>query len=396
MYADQRRRGVDIVMIQLKPFIQALEERGVSFFTGVPDSLLKAFCAYVSENIPPERHVTAANEGGAVALATGHYLATGRPALVYMQNSGQGNAVNPLLSLADPDVYAIPMLMLVGWRGEPGVKDEPQHVKQGRVTQAIFDAMDIPCRILPAETDEAVAVVKEILDTTIRENRPVALLVQADSFEFHTRIAEPCAYTLKREDAIAAVVSCLPNHAVIVSTTGHISRELYEWRESTGQGHDHDFLTVGSMGHASQIAMGIALNRPEHPVVCLDGDGAVLMHMGALAIAGTTGLSNFHHVLLNNGVHDSVGGQKTAGFDVDFLQIAQACAYRTVARADNAECIQTVFRQMLTQQGPAFLEIRVAPGARKNLGRPTTTPQQNKQAFMQFMRSHDKTEGMNA
>ena len=375
------------MMISNERFFQALEQLGVDLLTGVPDSLLKSFCAYASANLPANRHVISANEGGAVALAAGHYLATGRTALVYMQNSGQGNAVNPLLSLADPDVYGIPMLLLVGWRGEPGVKDEPQHVKQGRVTQALFEAMNIPCRILPADTEGALDCLAETHRRTLEEKRPGALLVRADSFEPFVREKEPCPYTLKREDAIAAILGELPAHAAVVATTGHISRELYEYRDRQADGHARDFLTVGSMGHASQIALGIALRQPARPVVCLDGDGAALMHLGALAITGTSCAKNFRHILLNNGVHDSVGAQKTVGFEVHFVQIAHACGYRDAVCVETAESLHRELQRQLAVDGPAFMEIRVAPGARKNLGRPKTRPDENRDAFMAFLNS---------
>ncbi|MDD2236134.1 MAG: phosphonopyruvate decarboxylase [Kiritimatiellae bacterium] len=374
-------------MICTESFCSMLERVGVNFFTGVPDSLLKAFCAYVSDHVPPERHVTAANEGGAVALAAGHYLASGRPALVYMQNSGQGNAVNPLLSLADPDVYGIPMLLLVGWRGEPGVKDEPQHLKQGQVTQALFEAMDIPCRILPDNNSDAASCLEEMIRRATTEHRPVALLVRAGTFEPYARKAPDARYSLKREAALEMVVSCLPECAALVSTTGQLSRELYECRERNGQGHERDFLTVGSMGHASQIAQGIALHQTTRPVICLDGDGALLMHLGAPAIIGSLKAPNYHHVLLNNGVHDSVGAQKTVGFDVDFVQLALACGYVDAVCVDGEEALLSAFRLQLQKKGPSFLEVRVAPGARKDLGRPKTTPDQNKRAFMDFLQS---------
>ncbi len=374
-------------MISVNSFIQTLDGCGVSFFTGVPDSLLKSFCACVSEEVPTGRHVTAANEGGAVALAAGHYLATGRPALVYMQNSGQGNAVNPLLSLADPEVYGIPMLLLVGWRGEPGVKDEPQHLKQGKVTQALFEAMGIPCRLLPDNDQESAVCVEEMIRCSITDRRPVALLVRAGTFEPYARKTSAVRYSLKREAAVEWVVSCLPERAAVVSTTGQLSRELYEYRERSGQDHEKDFLTVGSMGHASQIALGIALQQTERPVICLDGDGALLMHLGAPAIIGSLKAPHFHHVLLNNGVHDSVGAQKTAGFDVDFVQLALACGYVDAVCVDSEEALLSAFRLQLQKDGPSFLEIRVAPGARKDLGRPKTTPEQNKKAFMDFLQS---------
>lgn len=371
-------------MIDNYVFYDAIRRCGIDFFAGVPDSLLKHFCAHVADRAPGKSHLIAANEGNAIALAAGHYLATGHPALVYMQNSGLGNAINPLVSLADPDVYGIPMLLLVGWRGEPGVKDEPQHAKQGAITPALCAAIGMPYRILPAETDPAIDCLEEMVRAAIENRRPVALIVRADSFaKYQPQPTPPSPYALNREATIAGIAAALPPQAAVVSTTGHISRELYETRAQTGRGHRRDFLTVGSMGHASQIALGIALAHPERPVVCLDGDGAALMHMGALAIAGTSGAKNLLHIVLNNGAHDSVGGQKTVGFEVDFVRIADACGYRTACRLDALDALSAKLKEISFQDGPVFLEVRVAKGARKDLGRPTTRPQENKDAFME-------------
>ena len=374
-------------MIDTAIFFTALQQAGIDFFTGVPDSLLKDVCAHLARQAPAGTHLTAANEGGAIALAAGHYLATGRPALVYMQNSGLGNAVNPLVSLADPAVYGIPMLLLIGWRGKPGVKDEPQHVKQGEITPDLCRTLGLPHCILPPETGAAVKCLQEMVQTAVAARRPGALIVPPGSFSaIPAPAAAPSPYAIRREAAVARIAAALPPQAAIVSTTGHISRELFEYRAQNGQGHQQDFLTVGSMGHASQIALGIALAQPERPVACLDGDGAVLMHMGALAIAGTVRARNLLHVVLNNGAHDSVGGQETAGFAVDFVRIAEACGYRTAGRPADLNALSAAIRNCTFRDGPVFLEIRVAKGARRDLGRPTSSPQENKNAFMGIFR----------
>lgn len=374
-------------MVDCKTFCAALGESGVDFFAGVPDSLLKSFCAFIADTLPSERRVTAANEGGAVALAAGHYLATSRPALVYMQNSGEGNAVNPLASLADPDVYGIPMILLIGWRGEPGVHDEPQHVKQGKITTSLLEVLGIPWRVLPEETAEAVAAVRELTARAAKESRPVALVVQKGAFAPYTMQKAVETGPLPREEVIATLTACLPEDAVVVSTTGHISRELYECRERTNQGHARDFLTVGSMGHASQIALAIALAKPERPVVCLDGDGAALMHLGGWAIAGQSGARNLLHLVLNNGAHGSVGGQPTVGLSVRLTQVAEACGYRSARRLEDLDSVRRALEACDFRQGPVLFEIPVGVAARKELGRPTTTPQQNKEALMRFLGS---------
>ena len=349
-------------MINIEKFVKGLESSGVDFFCGVPDSLLKPFCAYVTDHCA-DRHVIAANEGGAVALASGHYLATGNPALVYMQNSGEGNAVNPLASLADPDVYSIPMVLLIGWRGEPGVHDEPQHVKQGKVTVPLMETMGIPVSVL-----DGVATARRAVRQAKKESRPVALIVRKGTFEaYQLQTKRPDIARARREAVIERLLRKLPADAVIVSTTGMISRELYETRERRGEGHARDFLTVGSMGHASQIALGIAMAQPKRPVVCLDGDGASIMQMGNMAIVGQSGCANLTHIVLNNAAHDSVGGQPTVGGAIGLKRIAAACGYNR-------------------RGAPRFVEIRVAKGARSDLGRPKEPPQANKRLFMKTLK----------
>jgi phosphonopyruvate decarboxylase len=376
-------------VIRSQDFHEWLTASGVDFFTGVPDSLLKPVCFYLADHAS-DKHVVAANEGGAVALACGYHMATGKVPLVYLQNSGQGNTINPLLSLADSEVYSIPMLMLIGWRGEPGVKDEPQHVKQGKVMVSMLEAMDIPYRVLDPEPDVAQRGVDELVALAAAENRPVALLVRKGTFEpYKAKEQESGQFEMTREGAIEAVVSALGETDAIVSTTGHISRELYEYRARAGQGHHREFLTVGGMGHASQIAMGIALAKPERQVFCLDGDGAMLMHMGGTAIVGAAGVANFKHVILNNGVHDSVGGMPSAGQQVSFTEIVKACGYTEAWRVERREELPEMVARLRSARGPALLEIMVRKGARSDLGRPKSSPIENKTAFTQFLSDID-------
>ena len=353
-------------MLDARRFVSVLQANGVDFFTGVPDSLLKSFCAYVTDTCG-DNHVIAANEGGAVGLAAGHYLATGKPALVYMQNSGQGNAVNPLCSLADPDVYSIPMVLLVGWRGEPGVKDEPQHVKQGKVTVSLFETLGIPTEILPDDDESVADVTRKMVEKAKAESRPVALIVRKGLFaEYKLQNKKPDISALPREQAIEEILKSLPEDAVVISTTGMISREVYETRERLGQDHSRDFLTVGAMGHAIMIALGIAKAQPNRKVFCIDGDGASIMQMGNMAIAGQSGCANLTHIVLNNAAHDSVGGQPTVGGSINLSAIAASCGYNRLG-------------------APVFKEIKVAKGARKDLGRPKEPPQVNKALYMKTL-----------
>lgn len=372
--------------IDTEQFYGWLTSRGVEFFTGVPDSLLKPFCAFIAENAG-SKHLIAANEGGAVALACGYHLATGSVPLVYMQNSGQGNTINPLLSLADEEVYGIPLLLMIGWRAAPGVKDEPQHVKQGRVTLDLLKTMEIPAQILPAEPAEAEACVAQLLELARERSAPTALVVRKGTFAKYTPREDATAdpYELTREDAVACLAEGLSDSDVIVSTTGKASRELYEYRQRTGGSRGQEFLTVGSMGHASQIAMGVALARPERQVFCFDGDGALIMHLGAAAIIGSQGPANLKHVVLNNGCHDSVGGQPTAGFLISVPAIAEACGYKRTWQAESAEEVRARVKELRAADGPALLEVRVRRGSRSDLGRPKSSPLENKAAFMKTL-----------
>ena len=457
-------------------FAQELRRGGVDFYAGVPDSLLKSFCAWLQDNIGPASHIIAANEGAAVALAAGHYLASGRPGCVYMQNSGEGNAINPLASLTDADVYGIPVLLLIGWRGCPGVHDEPQHVKQGKVTLSLLETMGIPYSVLSADEAEVSSQIADVC-RVLASGRTCALVVRKDTFsKFELSrqteypkadnkgpwlsgqteypkadnkgpwlsgqteypkadnkgpwpldtLSDPVISTpdpvistpdpvistepegrveksLSRETAIQMVAGAAGPSDVIVSSTGMISRELFEFREAAGQGHERDFLTVGSMGHANQIALGISLEKPGRRVWCFDGDGAVIMHMGSMATVGVKGKSNFVHVVFNNGAHDSVGGQPTVGLQIDLPGIARACGYRNVLSVSTEKELLEALGSVISTPGsvistepegrvekslcgPVFLEIKVRKGNRPDLGRPTTTPLQNRDAFMKFLK----------
>jgi phosphonopyruvate decarboxylase len=364
-------------------FYDMLLDQDIRFYTGVPDSLLADICAYITDNAPESNHVIAANEGAAAGLATGYHLGTGGMPLVYMQNSGLGNVVNPLLSIADPEVYSIPMLLLIGWRGEPGVHDEPQHVKQGRVTTELLDAMEVPWRMLSKDPEASLEALQEICAEIRNGSRPGALVVPKGTFESYKLQKEiPTQFAMNREDAVKIILDSLNEQDRVVSTTGKTSREVFEYREECGQGHANDFLTVGAMGHTSQIAAGLALSRPDQRVWCLDGDGSALMHLGSLAINGSRKISNLIHIVINNGAHDSVGGQPTAGFAVDFCTIADGCGYSIVTTTDSPAMLKSILKGIRDSEGPIFLEVQVNKGARDNLGRPTTTPTENKNDFM--------------
>lgn len=379
-------------MIRPDFFYNTLASFGIDFYAGVPDSLLKNLCAYITDHADASHNIIAANEGGAMGLAAGHYLATSQIPVVYMQNSGEGNIINPLASLTDPDVYNIPVLLVIGWRGKPGVHDEPQHVKQGKVTTGLLNVMGIDYTVLSKEEDKAEAQIKKAVAYMQATKQCYALVIEKDTFDNYqlSTVNSQMELSLSREEAIQTVASYLAPKDCIVSTTGMISRELFEYRTAKNEGHERDFLTVGSMGHASQIALGIALEKQDRKVWCFDGDGASIMHMGSMAIVASKAPKNYIHVVFNNGAHDSVGGQPTVGLQIDLPAIAKAVGYKQVYSVDNKEDLNKLLTSSLFHQtsseGPVFLEIRVKKGNRKDLGRPTTTPIQNKEALMNFLK----------
>lgn len=373
-------------MVRPEFFVNILKEQGIDFYAGVPDSLLKNICAYITDHLPAEQNIIAANEGGAMGIAVGYHLATGKVPVVYMQNSGEGNIINPFASLTDKDVYNIPVLLVIGWRGRPGVHDEPQHVKQGKVTIGLLNTMGINYAILPKDEEGAAKQIKIAVDFMKATYECYALVIEKDTFDtYKLQSVEVNELAMSREETIQKVASNIEDNACIVSTTGMISRELFEARTAWSQGHERDFLTVGAMGHASQIALGIALQKPERRVYCFDGDGASIMHMGNMAITASMKCKNYVHIVFNNGAHDSVGGQPTVGLKIDFCAIAQAVGYKAAYSVETMEALEAKLAEFKNAEGPVFLQICVKKGNRKDLGRPTTTPIQNKEAFMEFL-----------
>lgn len=374
--------------MRVETFAEILD---AEFYTGVPDSQLRSLCDYLMDTrgTDPRRHVIAANEGNAAALAAGYYLATGKTPVVYLQNSGEGNLINPAASLLHRQVYGIPAIFVVGWRGEPGVHDEPQHVYQGAVTLKLLEDLEIPAFVIGPETPETeVREAMKRFRPLLEEGRNVAFVVRKNGLTYDKKINYQNNCRLRREDAIRQIAQAA-GEDVIVSTTGKASRELFEIRERAGQDHSRDFLTVGSMGHASSIALGAALHRPEKRVWCLDGDGALLMHMGALAVIGQSRPQNLIHIVLNNAAHESVGGLPTAAGGVDLPAIAKACGYPRAVTAETPEALAEALREAKAWRELSFLEVKCAIGARSDLGRPTTTPQENKRAFMERLTKSD-------
>lgn len=374
-------------MLKPKDLFDGLKDINIDFYAGVPDSLLKNFCNYVDDNSDSHKHLIAANEGNAISIAAGYHLTSGKVGAVYLQNSGLGNCVNPLLSLTHEEVYSIPIFMIIGWRGEPGVKDEPQHIKQGQATIKQLEIMDVDYLILDKDSNLS-DVLKEAMKS-LKFKRPFALLVKRDTFLPYEKMKNKVlASRLSRERAIREIIRLSSKKDLVFCTTGKASRELYEIRVSLG-GNMKDFLTVGSMGHTSSIALGAALGRKDLRVVCIDGDGAMLMHMGGIAIIGDHAPNKYIHVVLNNSAHESVGGQETVAGNMDLKKLSESCQYSYYGRADDIDSLKSEWKKLEKYKGPVMLEILISTEVRNNLGRPKSSAKSNKEAFMNFVKGID-------
>lgn len=361
---------------------------GADFYTGVPDSQLKALCNYLMNTygIDQKHHIIAANEGNCTALAAGYHLATGKVPVVYMQNSGEGNIINPVASLLNDKVYAIPMIFIVGWRGEPGVHDEPQHIYQGEVTVKLLEDMDVRTFIISKDTTEdELSAAMEGFRKELANGKQVAFIVRKGAIKYDEEVVYKNDNKMIREDIIRHIAKA-SGEDPIVSTTGKPSRELFETRTANGQSHKYDFLTVGSMGHASSIALGVAINKPDRRIWCVDGDGAVLMHMGSMAVLGANAPKNMIHIVINNGAHETVGGMPTVASKIDFVAIAKACGYPHAVCVDDFDSLDRELEAAKARDELSFIEVKCSIGARDDLGRPTTTALENKQNFMEFLK----------
>jgi len=364
-------------MIDTIGFYNYLCKKNLDFFVGVPDSLLKELCSCIKDNTKSTNNIIAANEGNAVGICSGYHLSTGKFGVLYMQNSGLGNTINPLLSLADEEVYGIPMLLIIGWRGEPGVHDEPQHVKQGKVTLSILDTIGIEYLVC---NDNYQDQIDYCYDYMKKNGKSIALIIKKGTFSNYPSKTNSCEFTLTREESLKAIISKLNNNDFVVSTTGKTSREIFEIREQNKQTHENDFLTVGSMGHTASIAFGMSIGTKKN-IYCIDGDGSFIMHMGGFAVIAQNAQSNFHYIMINNGSHESVGGQPTVAFDIDIVKILLGCGFKKVFCAKSEKDIFLGMEKINSNPLSALI-IFTKQGSRDNLGRPSTSPKENKIALM--------------
>lgn len=370
--------------MKVEKFVETINS---DFYTGVPDSYLKTLCDYLMNRygIDPKHHIIAANEGNCTALAAGYHLATGKVPVIYMQNSGEGNIINPVASLLNDKVYAIPVVFIIGWRGEPGTHDEPQHIYQGEATLRLLEDMDIATFIIGKETtDDEVAKTMEWFKTVLAKGKDVAFVIRKGALTDAPMVKYKNSNTMSREMVIQHIVKA-SGEDPIVSSTGKASRELFEIRVSNGQSHKYDFLTIGSMGHSSSIALGVAINKPEQRIWCIDGDGAVLMHMGSMAVIGVNKPKNLIHVVINNGAHETVGGMPTVAENIDIVSIAKACGYPYAVSVDSFDLLDKELEAAKVRRELSLIEVKCSIGARNDLGRPTTTAIKSKRVFMDYL-----------
>ena len=371
--------------MKVEDFVDVLD---CEFYTGVPDSQIKALCNYLMNTygIDEKRHIIAANEGNCTALAAGYHLATGKVPVIYMQNSGEGNIINPVASLLNDKVYAIPAIFVIGWRGQPGIHDEPQHIYQGEITCKLLDLMDIENFTIDKDTSvEDIKNVMEDYNNLLKSGKQVAFVIKKGALTYDEKIEYKNNNEMIREEIIEQIVKVADENPII-STTGKASRELFEIREKNNQSHKYDFLTVGSMGHTSSIALAVAINKPEEKIWCIDGDGSALMHLGAMAVIGNSNPSNLVHVVINNEAHETVGGMPTVTNTLDLVEIAKACGYSYATSVDNFKDLDDELEKVKNNNQLSFVEIKSSIGAREDLGRPTTTPIENKNNFMNFIK----------
>lgn len=374
--------------MKVEKFVEGIKSMGIEMYAGIPDSTLRVLCDRLNKE-KTIKHYTPADEGAAAALAMGEYLASGRIGCVYMQNSGIGNIINPLTSLAHSEVYGIPILFLIGWRGEPGKKDEPQHKFMGRITEKLLVDLEIGYSILDENTSERdFEVILLLAKKYMADDRQYALLIKTDFFEAEEESHYVNRYSINREEAIRLILESADSRACFITTTGKISREAYEQSEIIFGSHERIFMTVGGMGYASLVAVGIALYQKSRRIYCLDGDGAVLMHMGNMAFSGQLRLENLVHICLNNEAHESVGGMPTGVGSFSYAEMALKAGYQYAARVSTFDELKKELHLINKRRESIFLEICVRISSRKDLGRPRESPEENKDQFIKCLKMY--------
>ena len=355
-------------MIKVGALINLLKKNESNFYTGVPDSVLKELSSYLQKT-GKKNHIIATNEGAAVSIGIGHYLSTKKIPVIYMQNSGLSNALNPLISIAHHKVYSIPLILIIGWRGSPRVKDEPQHNVKGKITEQILKLLNIKYTILRSASD--ISKFDKQIKSAKKNKSIVACLIEQGSLEKNKNtIKKKDFYSLNKEFFLKNLLDNLKKNTKIISSTGYNSRELMYLRKKYEYKNSKDFYMVGGMGHASSVALGYSIST-KNKTICLDGDGSLLMHLGSLKTAGTFANKNFKYILLNNNAHDSVGGQSTYANNIDFEKLTKSFGFKKFYSINNKRNLKTIIKKFLSENDLSFLEVKVTNSKIKNLPRPT-------------------------
>ena len=355
-------------MIEVKSLINLLKKNNSNFYTGVPDSVLKEL-SFALRNKGTKNHIIATNEGSAVSLGIGNYLSTKKVPCIYMQNSGLSNALNPLISIAHEKVYSIPLILIIGWRGSPKIKDEPQHNVKGQITESLLKLLNINYTIIRTIAD--LKKFDKQIKSAKKKNSIVACLIEQGTLEKTKQInKKKDFYKLDKELFLKTLLESLEKNTKIISSTGYNSRELMFLRNKYKIQNSRDFYMVGGMGHSSSVALGYSLSTKKK-TICVDGDGSLLMHLGSIKTVGTFAKNNFKYILLNNNSHDSVGGQNTYADDINFKNLSKSLGFKKFYLIKNDRNLKKNIQKFLKDKNLCFLEVKVSNSKIKNLPRPT-------------------------
>ena len=352
-------------MIKVDALINLLKKNNTNFFTGVPDSVLKELSSYLKNK---RNHIIATNEGAAVSIGIGHYLSTKKIPCIYMQNSGLSNALNPLISIAHKKVYSIPLILVIGWRGSPRIKDEPQHNVKGKITQQLLKLLNIKYTVLKSNKD--FAKFDKQIKYAKKSKSIVACLIERGTLQKIIKSnSKKDFYNLDKEFFLKKLLEELPSKSKVIASTGYNSRELMYLRKKFNFNNSKDFYMVGGMGHTSSVALGFSLSS-KNKTFCIDGDGSFLMHLGSIMTAGNFANKNFKYILLNNNTHDSVGGQSTNADNIDFDRLSKSLGFKKFYSIKKKQNLRKIIKNFIKINSPSFLEVKVTNSKIKKLPRP--------------------------
>ena len=354
-------------MIKIDSLINVLKKNDINFFTGIPDSILIELSRFL-QNKNKRKHIRATSEGSAISIGIGHYLSTKQVPCIYMQNSGLSNALNPLISITSKKVYNIPLVLIIGWRGSPRVKDEPQHNVKGKITESILKLLNIKYTIVRSGND--LSQFNKIVKNAKKNNNIAACLIEQGTIKkIKKTYNKKNFYKLNKELFLKTLLETLEKNSKVISSTGYNSRELMYLRNKYKLINTKDFYMVGGMGHTASVALGYSLSTKKK-TICIDGDGSFLMHLGSIKTAGTFANNNFKYILLNNNSHDSVGGQNTYANNIDFEKLSKSLGFKKFYKIKNNKNLKQNIKRFLKGNNLNFLEVKITNSKIKNLPRP--------------------------